>query len=285
MKNIRFKKYIPLLLLVLLLVLSYLATLMLDTTLHTRHYTIKDERICAPVRVVMLSDLHGTFYGQNQQELVSTIDQLDPHAVFLVGDIFDEHHDFSAATALLNQIAPRYPTYYVSGNHEYSTDFSAVKETLSAAGVICLWGENQKITLNGQEMLLGGVYDECHYLYNATPQGEHFTKQLRLMKEEKEEQYSDLFSILLCHRPEADILKNSGYNLIFSGHNHGGQVRIPGILNGLFAPSQGFIPSYAGGLYTLNEQSTLIVGRGLVRNHAPRIFNPPEIVYVELLPA
>lgn len=285
MKNIRFKKHIPLLLLALLLVLSYLATVMLDSNPVTRHYTIKDERIHSSVRMVMLSDLHGTFYGQDQQELVSIIEKLDPHAVFLVGDIFDEFHDFSAATTLINQLSSRYPTYYVSGNHEYDTDFSLIKEKLSKAGVTCLWGENQKIALHGQELLLGGIYDECHAVYNMEPHGAHFTDQLRLMYKEKELLYSDLFSILLSHRPEIGSFELYGYDLIFSGHNHGGQVRIPGVINGLYAPNEGFIPSYAGGLYELNEKSTLIVGRGLVRNHAPRIFNPPEIVYVELLPA
>ena len=69
-----------------------------------------------------------------------------------------------------------------------------------------------------------------------------------------------------------------------SGHAHGGQVRQPGMLNGLFAPHQGAVPDYAGGLYALGS-TTLVVSRGLCRNLLPRVFNPPELVALDLLPA
>ena len=39
------------------------------------------------------------------------------------------------------------------------------------------------------------------------------------------------------------------FDLVVCGHAHGGQVRIPGLLNGLYAPNQGFFPSHAGGFY------------------------------------
>jgi len=68
-----------------------------------------------------------------------------------------------------------------------------------------------------------------------------------------------------------------------SGHAHGGQIRIPGLLNGLYAPDQGFLPEYAGGVYDLGS-STMIVSRGLAKSFIPRIFNPPEIVLISLEP-
>jgi predicted MPP superfamily phosphohydrolase len=93
-----------------------------------------------------------------------------------------------------------------------------------------------------------------------------------------------LYSILLAHRPEhIDQYLNYGFDLVLSGHSHGGQWRIPFILNGLYAPDQGFFPKYAGGKY--EHGSTIhIVGRGLSKNSTriPRIFNPPELVIIEL---
>ena len=79
-------------------------------------------------------------------------------------------------------------------------------------------------------------------------------------------------------------MKDSGFDLAISGHAHGGQIRIPLILNGLYAPNQGWFPAYAGGRYRLNESTVLIVSRGLCRNELPRVFNRPELVMVEIEP-
>jgi len=95
----------------------------------------------------------------------------------------------------------------------------------------------------------------------------------------------DVYSILLSHRPErVEAYHSSGFDLVVAGHAHGGQVRIPGILNGLYAPNQGFYPKYADGRYALGE-TLMIVGRGLSRSGLPRVFNPPELVIIDVEPA
>lgn len=71
------------------------------------------------------------------------------------------------------------------------------------------------------------------------------------------------------------------FDLILSGHTHGGQVRLP-FINGLYAPNQGIFPRYGGGLYKHNE-TTHIISRGLsVMRFPPRIGNPPELVIITL---
>ena len=94
------------------------------------------------------------------------------------------------------------------------------------------------------------------------------------------------FSLLLAHRPaRIQQYLSGGYDLVLCGHAHGGQWRIPGILNGLLAPDEGFFPKYAGGTYRFDE-TTMIVSRGLAREstRVPRLYNPPELVLVELQP-
>ncbi len=94
--------------------------------------------------------------------------------------------------------------------------------------------------------------------------------------------------MLLAHRPElAEKYAAAGaFDLVVAGHAHGGQVRIPGLVNGLLAPHQGWFPRYAGGLYTLDGM-TMIVSRGLAREFTllPRVFNRPEVVLVTVVPA
>lgn len=95
-----------------------------------------------------------------------------------------------------------------------------------------------------------------------------------------------LYTILLAHRPEwIDLYGTYDFDLVLSGHAHGGQWRLPGLINGVFAPDQGMLPKYAGGKYGVNG-TTMIVSRGLARESTsvPRIFNRPELVVVDLVP-
>jgi predicted MPP superfamily phosphohydrolase len=71
--------------------------------------------------------------------------------------------------------------------------------------------------------------------------------------------------------------------VVVSGHTHGGQVSIPFIVNGLFAPDQGLFPKYGGGRYEVGG-TPLIISRGIVTGLRPRIWNPPEIVVLEVSP-
>ena len=83
--------------------------------------------------------------------------------------------------------------------------------------------------------------------------------------------------ILLCHHPEyyAEYLHDLPLDLIVSGHAHGGQWRIFG--RGVFAPGQGIFPKYTKGVH----DGRLVISTGLKKSHRlPRIFNPPEVVFV-----
>ena len=98
---------------------------------------------------------------------------------------------------------------------------------------------------------------------------------------------ADNYNIILSHRPEYfDTYEAHDYDLALCGHAHGGQWRIPGILNGLYAPNQGMFPKYAGGLYE-EDGTTMIVSRGLAREstRVPRLYNRPELVIIDLLPS
>ena len=79
-----------------------------------------------------------------------------------------------------------------------------------------------------------------------------------------------------------DLYRQYPFDLVLSGHTHGGQVRIPLLVNGLFAPDQGWFPQYAGGLYEVGETS-LVVSRGLsYYPRLPRVFDPPEVVVIDV---
>lgn len=97
----------------------------------------------------------------------------------------------------------------------------------------------------------------------------------------------DGFKILLCHHPEywklqEPMLAERKIDLVLAGHAHGGQIRLFG--HGLFAPGQGVLPKYTGGLHR-GEHGNMVISRGLSNTAPrpiPRLFNPPEVVIVGL---
>ncbi|MDD3243810.1 MAG: metallophosphoesterase [Eubacteriales bacterium] len=258
-----------------------------DARLAVRKYAVSAPGFTAPVRLALLSDLHSCDYGAGQSELLAALEKQAPDAVLLGGDIFDDHLPGVQTEAFLKLAAQKWPCYYVSGNHEYwSGQMAEMKNFLRACGIAVLEGNCVPTVLNGQTINLCGIDDPEVERQAALKAGESPANIAAQLERTREGRISGAFTLLLAHRPERISQYTSyGFDAVLSGHAHGGQWRLPGLLNGLYAPDQGFFPAYAGGTYPL-ERGTLVVSRGLARESTriPRIFNRPELVMVVLTP-
>lgn len=246
-----------------------------NTGLKVRKYEIETAKVGAPVRIVLLADLHAKKYGENQQRLLRKIEKLNPDLIAIAGDLADQKEKDDGAVMLLKAIGGKYPVFYVSGNHEYlSGKPKEKKELFRANGAILLEGACREFTANGQWLNICGIDD-------AAEGSSELERQLMAAIPENARN----FSVLIAHRPDfAESYKKFSYDLVLSGHTHGGQWRIPFLVNGFFAPGQGWFPDYSGGAYSF-EDMTLIVSRGLANSSKlPRLFNPPEIVAVDIIP-
>ncbi len=256
----------------------------LQCGLVTRYYTLETDKIKdgQGMRLLMLSDLHSCIYGENQYQLMSRIIREQPDCILLCGDIVDDKTPRDGAKQLLQQITKIAPCYYVSGNHEFwSSQADEIFDMIETYGVQVLRNKQETVTINDISFTLCGVDDPAATgTQRAGSYGEAEAYQQTLA------QFQDLdagqLCVLLAHRPEyIDEYAKYPFDLVLCGHAHGGQWRIPYLLNGLIAPNQGLFPKYAGGQYTVDGM-TEIVGRGLARDWKPRIFNPPEIVIVDI---
>ncbi len=280
---------------VAVIVLAAVLIVALDSRMVIRNYEIEAESISAPIRIVLVTDLHSCYYGKDQKLLLDAIDAQKPDIILLSGDIFDDKKQDTNTEKFLAGLAWRYPAYYVAGNHECrvgAAEFARKMATLEKYGVTVLSNACQTVTVKGQTVNLCGVEDPEVYKIKfdkeKDPEGyetarvgryETFEKQLDAVKAQAEE---GSFTILLSHRPELfEKYVSRGFDLVVSGHAHGGQWRLPGLLNGLYAPGQGLFPKYAGGRYD-SSGTTMIVSRGLARETTivPRIFNPPELAVI-----
>lgn len=252
----------------------------LNTRLTLRHYTVESDKVSQSVRLVLLTDLHSCDYGEGQGELLDAVEKQHPDLVLLGGDILDDDPTLPEEDAwtVVESLGRSYPTYYVTGNHEFwSGRAEEIKARMAGCGVTVLAGEAVTVVVQGQPIRICGIDD---------PAVGEDTWQAQL-EQAAQGVEGEEFSILLTHRPErVESYRGLGFDLILAGHAHGGQWRIPLLLNGLLAPNQGFFPAYAGGRYEV-DGSALIVSRGLAREstRVPRIFNPPELVVVDLVPA
>lgn len=247
-----------------------------------KKYTIPTEKLSEgdSVRIVVITDLHNHIYDDAQEELVSVIFKQDPDVIFLVGDIADDYVPLEGTELLLAGIRGIAPVYYVSGNHEYwSGDIKNIKATIRNYSVTVLESNYEQVKVRDSYITIAGVDDPDIELYEKRD----FDWQVEMFHAFSELKVEPGFKILLAHRPEwIKTYKEFSFDLVVSGHAHGGQVRIPVLLNGLFAPDQGWFPQYAGGLYK-HEALTHIVSRGVSYNpRLPRIFNPPEVVVIDL---
>lgn len=230
--------------------------------------------------IAHVSDLHNKMFGENQVKLLNKVKSISPDIIVITGDLIDRRkYDLDTAIMFVSGAVKIAPVYYVSGNHEaWSGKFSLIKEKLIDSGVHILDNTAFKLSKGTSSIHILGLSDPdfltSHYMDGTNTS--KMEKQLNIWSTDEN------FKILLSHRPELfDLYYENKMDLIFTGHAHGGQVRIPGI-GGLVAPDQGIFPQYTSGRYNRNL-STMFVSRGLGNSVAPiRIFNRPEIVAVTL---
>lgn len=269
-------------LLFIILIVAVLFVFAFNTQLKTVTYTVQSSKITNEIKLVLVTDLHSCYYGKDQTYLLNEVEKYQPDAVLLGGDIFDDVLDDSNASALVDGLTEKYKTYYVSGNHEWwSNRMQNMFDYLSAKGVTVLRGNSLELNIGDDVIAVAGVDDpEVNIYDNTYPSWE---EQLKQVGENVEQ---NRFNLLLTHRPEcANQYFEYDFDVVLSGHAHGGQFRIPFIMNGFYAPNQGFFPKLAGGIYDFDGRK-LIVSRGLARESTrlPRIFNRPELVFVNLIP-
>ena len=277
----RKKTILPLLLSLLTILIGW--TLWGNAALEVNEFEIVSDRIPQGFdgfRIAQVSDLHNARFGEDNVKLIEMLSQTEPDIIVLTGDLIDSRNtDVETALDFARQAVEIAPVYYVSGNHESRvTAYMDLKMGLVSAGVTVLENQKVEITRGQEHITLIGIDDpsfrESYLFGDAAGVAEQVIGDLQ--------EASDGYTILLSHRPELfDVYVDTGMDLVFSGHAHGGQFRLP-FAGGLVAPNQGFFPEHDAGQFT-EEKTTMIVSRGVGNSIIPvRVNNRPEIVVVTL---
>ncbi len=219
------------------------------------------------MRVVQLSDLHNVKFRDGNKKLLELTADAEPDVIFITGDMLDSRRtDAKVALELAEALTELAPVYYVTGNHEARIgEYADFEQAMEQLGITLLRNRTVTLERNGELLNIAGVDDPAFGAGYAGWQAA-----------------GDGCTLLLAHRPELfKEYAEGGADLVFSGHVHGGQIRLP-VLGGVYGPGQGFFPEYDSGVYS-TMGSTMIVSRGIGNSIFPfRVNNAPEIVLAVL---
>lgn len=233
-------------------------------------------------KIAQVSDLHNTHLTSVSAAVLRSLQAEQPDLIVLTGDSIDcRKTDTQEALRQIAAFTRIAPCYACLGNHEInyslsdSDGFAAFLDGLEKLGVTVLRNEKAEITRGGNAITICGLED--FYAPEAEAYTTTETAELFCAATGKGEG----FSLLLAHQPqELPVYDDYGYDLVFSGHAHGGQARLFG--QGLIAPDQGFFPKYTAGKHVAGG-TAMIISRGVGNSIIPvRVLDRPELVYCTL---
>lgn len=257
-----------------------------DRQLDVHRITVRHERLpegFEGARVLHLSDLHSKTFGEMNGNLISSCEACKPDIIFFTGDLISKNENrsfFDAKLYLFERLTAICDVYFILGNHEQYNPENCkyICDKLKKLGVKILKNESDFVYRNGDRIKVTGLRPsvKCYRTNNGyadlLPITEEYVKSL-LGECDRDE-----FNILLSHNPFGfEAYAKWGADLVFSGHCHGGIIRLP-LLGGLLSPERRFFPKYTKGTY-FYDSSKMIVSAGLGKF---RVNNPAEIVVCTL---
>ena len=245
--------------------------------LTTRVIEVRSARLPAGFdgfRISVVSDLHGAQMGPENARLLTAVAEQAPDIIAITGDLVDEAEHMALVAPLARGLSAIAPTYYVAGNHEWSSHL--VREVWAALrenGVTVLSNTYEVLERGGASLVLAGLEDANGYADQKT---------LYELTDEIRTDLGDPYVLLLAHRNNKwpDYV-DCRVDLTLCGHAHGGLVRLP-FTDGLVGNDRRLFPDHTSGLYEL-EYGQLVVSRGLGNNpYTFRLFNRPDLPVVVL---
>ena len=274
-----------------LLILIILISLVAVYIIHCQeHLIVTNYEINAPVnepiRIVQLTDLHNHEFGKDNSKLIQMVNDQEPDLIVMTGDMNNEDDpDLEVVCHLIEELAKTAPVYFSIGNHEYHwSDEDEMKKAFTDAGAIVVDLSFQDVSINNSDIRIGGYYGSYRVPHLKGLNAEQTAIEMKFFDEFED---TDRYKILLAHIPTAWVDWNYTdkypVDLIFSGHYHGGVIRIP-FIGGMFAPYVGWFPKNTEGVFS-GKYGTCILSTGLSgKNWIPRINNDPQIVVTDIVP-
>lgn len=291
------KKILYILFLLFIIGLSYMAISVYASAnlLVTDTYNYESEKITEDITITALTDIHSHLFGTANKRLLSKVEKLKPDLILVVGDgmnWYDEDHQH--LSQFVEQLLRIAPVYFSVGNHEVQHiqdygDYSLLSD-LQAIGAVVVDQSYVDITVKGEAFRIGGLYGNAYNNDTLSVDDYIQSDNYKFLTDYED---TDSFKLMLAHQPQSFIPDTEetkwDIDLVISGHEHGGQIRVP-FIGALYSPHthMGWFPKYADGTHVING-IPVIISRGLstytkgvsktggYKFVPPRFHNVPEI--------
>ena len=250
-------------------------------------YQITSDKVSNNIRIVELSDLHNSEYGKDNSKLIAKIKSLQPDIIVYAGDMMNEQdNDYSVMFDLSDKLSEIAPIYACYGNNELDQQLfydDTFKTQLAEHNVTLLSNEAKDVEIGSSTVQLVAISDNADQFDVETNNAKKFINSI---------EPTDNCRICLTHYPELfnEKLLDKNIDFAFTGHAHGGHVRLP-YVGGLYSPGEGFLPKFSEGVVEADDGTKVVVSRGLGNSseatgikglEIPRINNQPELVVVDI---
>jgi predicted MPP superfamily phosphohydrolase len=285
------------------IIIFFIWVIVFDTSRFTvSAYEFESEKVKKEVRIVFLSDLHCKMYGEGGTFLLEKIRELAPHLILIGGDMITAHpgKETGKVESFIKELGKSFPMVYAFGNHElrlkiypdtYGDVWERYTKSLADAGITIT--ENGVFSLEDTGLNVISFSAERSYYKRM----KDTAMDPSYIEETVGKPDPNAYNILLAHNPVyAESYAEYGADMTLCGHLHGGLVRIPvpvsrkkieegaHIMRGVFSPKLSLFPKYDAGKFDINGRH-VIISRGLGTHSIPvRVFNPGELVVIDLKP-
>ncbi|WP_051688725.1 metallophosphoesterase [Butyrivibrio sp. AE2032] len=255
-----------------------------------REYVMESSKVKRDLTFVLLTDLHGYVFGNNNDRLINQIEEINPDYILSCGDMLtarmiDNKVHIEPGTHVLTSLASRYPLFISNGNHEekikgftreFGNLFDRYKSGLVRGGVHYL--ENESFDIPEENIRISGLelpLDFFQKVVKKKMDPEDISSRIGDVNSREAEK----FQILLAHNPiYFKEYAAWGADLTVSGHVHGGIIRLP-LLGGVISPALALFPRYDGGIFRKDDRA-MVLSRGLGTHTINVRFNNPGEVSV-----
>ena len=265
--------------LVVLLALTVGVNIIINRNFTVSFYQIRSDKVSDNIRIVELSDLHNKEYGEDNGKLITKIKNLNPDLIVFAGDMMNyKNGDYSVLFNLSDKLSEIAPIYACYGNNEidqYLFEDKQFIEEYKKHNVNFLSNEAVDVKVKNTVVQIIAVSDDLKQYEIETNNSKKFVESL---------EPTNNCRICLTHYPELfkEKLLDKGIDIAFTGHAHGGLIRIP-FIGGIYSTGEGFLPDLTEGVVIADDGAKVVISRGLGDSRKiPRINNQPELVVVDI---
>ena len=274
-------------------------------------FYIKNDKNSDKIKLIFISDFHNKKFKNGFKDLIDSIISLNPDYIVFGGDFVDfstihskkNEVKYKRSMDFIEKLAKKYEEikdnknynlkriFFGFGNHELRlksrTDnieligiYNSFIKHIMDCGVKLLDDTTFKlsdgITISGLN-LYEGYYKNMFERNNL-----HKSIDKEIINKHFHNLDKNNFNIMVFHKPDyCENFIDYGYDLVLSGHTHGGLINFP-LIGPIFSPDLDLFPKYNSGLYKYKNKS-VIVSSGIGEHFIKiRVNNRPEICLINI---